>query len=118
MGLDETFDRIQRTIDVRRVFGEAYAVDGATVIPVAAVAGGAGGGSGTDEADNSGEGGGFGGTGRPVGAYVITGGDVSWVPAVDVNRLVGWGGLVTIVLVLSVGRVQRLRQRRRRRGVC
>ena len=46
---DPVMENIRGTYDalnVRRVFGDAYEVDGVTVIPVAKVAGGAGGGGG------------------------------------------------------------------------
>jgi hypothetical protein len=54
-----------------------------TVIPAASVGGGGGGGG---DAEHNG-GGGFGLRARPVGAYVIRGDEVTWVPAVDVTRL-------------------------------
>ena len=84
----------QDAITVKRVFGDPIETEGVTVIPAAKVGGGGGGGG---ENENNG-GGGFGLGARPVGAYVIKGDDVRWVPAVDVNRLsagvlVGFGRL-------------------------
>lgn len=111
MGFDDLVSRVQDTINVRRVFGEAYEHDGVVVIPVAAVGGGAGGGSGDDAERGKGEGGGFGGGGRPVGAYVIADGRVTWRPAVDVNRVASWASAALIVLVFGVTRVQRARVR-------
>lgn len=110
MAIEDMAERVQNAISVRRVFGEAYTADGVTVIPVATVGGGGGGGSGTNPEDGSGgEGGGFGGGGRPIGAYVIRDGDVSWQPAVDVNRAILWGNIVLLALILLVSRVQRAR---------
>ena len=70
-------------ITVTRVYAEPYEKDGVTVIPAAVLGGGAAGGGGRDEKGQEGEGGGFGVTGRPVGAFVINDGQVSWRPAVD-----------------------------------
>lgn len=112
MAVNEFLSQARDAIDVRRVFGEPRTVEGVTVIPVASVAAGGGGGSGT-EADGSGagEGGGFGGRGRPVGAYVVHDGHVSWRPAIDVNRAISWGGIVLVMLILFVSRSRRARLR-------
>jgi uncharacterized spore protein YtfJ len=81
---------------VSRVFGEPVERDGVTVIPAASVRGGAGGGSGRKgEAGEEGDGGGVGLIARPAGAFVVKDGEVSWLPAVDVQRIVrvavlGW----------------------------
>jgi uncharacterized spore protein YtfJ len=111
--LQEMVSKMQDTISVRRVFGEPYTLDGVTIIPVATVGGGAGGGGGNDPKGGSGEGGGFGGGGRPVGAYVIQDGRVSWRPAVDVNRVITLAGIVLIALFRLVSRAQRRRARQR-----
>ena len=39
--------------------------------------------------------------GRPVGAYVIRGGEVTWKPAVDVNRLAIFAFLLGLVFALK-----------------
>ena len=90
--VDEMLEGAREAMSVRRVFGEAYEENGVTVIPVASVRGG----------------GGFGLQARPVGAYVISDGDVRWRPAVDPNRIVlGWQ--IVAALSLFVGwRVARL----------
>lgn len=111
--LQEMVSKMQDTISVRRVFGEPYTLDGVTFIPVAVVGGGAGGGSGNDEKGASGEGGGFGGGGRPVGAYVIRDGHVSWRPAVDVNRVIAVVAIVLITFFRLVSSVQRRQARHR-----
>ena len=86
---------------VKRVFGDPYEKDGVTVIPVANVMGGAGAGGGTgagsrqagsgeepgaEAALDTGYGMGYGLRATPAGVYVITGGEVEWKPALDVNR--------------------------------
>ena len=74
--------------------------------------GGAGGGTGHDEKGQEGEGGGFGVSARPAGAYVITkDGEVSWRPALDVNRVVAAVGLAVIVFLLSRPRMARAHAR-------
>lgn len=88
MDVQETISKARDAITVKRVYGAPYERDGITVIPAAAVGGGAGGGSGEGpEEGQSGGGGGFGLAARPVGAYVISDGEVRWEPAVDVNRI-------------------------------
>lgn len=117
-------------LSVRRAFGAAYEKDGLLIIPVAMVAGGGGGGAGRprrhEPAAGAGSlptvheaaspdpgptdtGAGFGGLVLPVGAYVVKGDQVRWVPAVD----------ATIVVLASLGLVRVLartwtRSRRRR----
>jgi uncharacterized spore protein YtfJ len=89
MDLKELMSRASDTLSVGRAFGPSYEKDGVLVIPVAWVAGGAGGGSGTDsEHGGSGDGGGFGGVTWPLGVYAVKDGDVRWIPAVDVTRLI------------------------------
>lgn len=87
MNVDELLSGARDAMSARRVFGDPIEQDGVTVVPVAAVAGGGGGGG---DAENNG-GGGFGLRARPVGAYVIKDGEVSWKPAIDASRLtLGW----------------------------
>jgi uncharacterized spore protein YtfJ len=127
----ELTSRIGENLSVRRAFGAAYEKDGVLVIPVALVAGGGGGGPRTgapdgqdppvasnpaDDADHGREprrgaeaGGGFGGLIMPVGAYVVNGDDVRWVPAVN----------VTVIVLASLSTIRLLallwtRRRRRR----
>ncbi len=100
-------------LSVRRAFGTAYEKGDMLIIPVAMVAGGGGGGTGPPrhrdpvagpdsqpEGGSAGDdatprdsermdaGGGFGGLVLPAGAYVVQGGQVRWVPAVDMTIVV------------------------------
>ena len=107
MAVDEILSGVRDAISVKRVFGEPYERDGVTIIPVASVSGGGGGGG-----DNVGNGGsGFGIGGRPVGAYVIRNGQVTWQPAIDVTRMALFG---LAALFLLRGMLP-WRSRRRRR---
>ena len=130
MDVQNLLAKVADNLSVRRAFGTAYEKDGVLIIPVAIVAGGGGGGIGrgrpgnraADPAGSPGEGatpqapgrteegGGFGGVVLPSGAYVVKGGQVRWVPAVD----------VTIAALASLGLVRMLtwawaRQHKRRR---
>src|SRR5262245_22055391 len=97
MDVREVVGRAQDAMTVRRVFGDPYERNGITVIPAAMVSGGAGGGGGEDPTGGTGSGGGFGVRARPVGAFVIQGGDVSWRPAYDATRVALLGEVVAIV---------------------
>ena len=108
--VDETIEDAKDAITVRRVFGEPYVKNGVTLIPAARVQGGAGGGSG-EGPDEQGRGGGagFGLSAKPVGAYVIKGDEVSWRPAVDVNRVIIGAQLVALVALLVARSIVRSR---------
>ena len=111
-------DAVKDILTVKRVFGDAYEVGGVTVIPVAAVRGGGGGGGGEGDAPDakgtgSGSGVGFGVNVRAIGTVVIADGAVTWVPSVDVTRIVFGGQLVAIVGILVFGRVLTHRRRHR-----
>jgi uncharacterized spore protein YtfJ len=84
-------------ITVKRVFGEPIEGEGVIVVPAAKVGGGGGGGG---DAEHNG-GGGFGLGARPVGAYVIKGDEVRWVPAVDVNRIVALAFVLGLALAFK-----------------
>jgi uncharacterized spore protein YtfJ len=102
--------KVSDNLSVRRAFGTAYEKDDVLIIPVAVVAGGGGAGTGhprhRDPAAGPGNlpeegpaghdatpqdsapvdtGGGFGGLVLPIGAYVVKGGQVRWVSAVDMT---------------------------------
>ncbi|HXY91804.1 MAG TPA: spore germination protein GerW family protein [Acidimicrobiia bacterium] len=117
-GLDATLARLDVVKDamtVRRVFGEAYEIDGTTIIPVAKIGGGGGGGggegTGAQNGSSSGTGGGMGfGVGaRPVGVYVVKDGEVTWQPAVDVMRIVVGGQLLALAAILALRSILRRR---------
>jgi uncharacterized spore protein YtfJ len=100
--------RVGDTAQVRRGFGQAYELDGATVIPVALVAGGGGGGGHDDAGSRAGGGGGGVGFGvRPLGVFIVRDGEIRWRPCVDVQRLA--------LLATGVAGVALLRRRPRRR---
>ena len=91
--LDTLLQGHRDAISIRRVYGEPVERDGVTIVPAATVVGGTGGGG--DEAGNGG--GGLGVYARPVGAWELRDGRVTWRPVVDVNRIV----LVVAVLGLA-----------------
>ncbi|MGY6652548.1 sporulation protein [Amycolatopsis sp. TRM77291] len=99
MGLEKVVGVMRDNLTVRRVYGEPVEKDGVVVIPAASVIGGGGGGHGAEQ-DKEGEGGGFILAARPVGAYVLKGGEVRWVPAVDLTFL----GAVLAVMVAAIHR--------------
>lgn len=113
----ELLDRMQERIPLvmERVIGTPVERDGVTVIPVVSVRAGGGGGSGGGEDDEhnrgEGSGGGFGIKARPVGAYVIRDGGVSFEPALDVTRIVLGGQLVAMVAIWLLRRAIRKRRR-------
>jgi uncharacterized spore protein YtfJ len=89
------------------VFGEPFEKNGVTIIPAATISGGAGGGGNEGEPQSGGVG--FGVYSRPVGAFVIKGNDVTWQPAVDLNRVIMLAiaalfTLRTIVKAMAKGR--------------
>src|SRR3989441_12784010 len=94
------------------VFGTPYEKNGVTIIPAAKIAGGAGGGG--DEGQPPAGGVGFGVSSRPVGAFVIKGGDVSWQPGLDLNRLILMGQGVAIVALLGARAIRKAGTGRRR----
>jgi uncharacterized spore protein YtfJ len=111
---NELVQQARDALTVKRVFGEPYERDGVAVIPAASVRGVAGGGGGEGsgpggEGTGSGSGGGFGLVAKPAGAFVITGGEVRWRPAVNVNRIVLGGQVVVIMLLFVVRSVLRRR---------
>jgi uncharacterized spore protein YtfJ len=99
---------------VRTVFGEPVTGEGVTLVPVAKVSGGAGGGGGAGPDQKGqeahGTGGGLGLSARPVGAYVIRDGRVSWRPAIDVNRAILGGQIVAVVALLTIRALLRSRR--------
>ncbi len=98
--VQELLNQARDTLTVRRVFGESYEKGDVTLIPVAKVAGGGGGGS-EGSGEGKGGGGGFGMHARPAGVYSIKGDTVTWIPALDLNRVI-MGGQIVAALALIV----------------
>jgi uncharacterized spore protein YtfJ len=115
MDVQDLIGQARDALTVKRVFGGPYEKDGVTIIPAARVQGGAGAGGGEDpEGQGTGSGSGFGMTARPVGAFVIRDGELSWRPAVDVTRIALGGQLVAIVALLTVRTIIKARAKARR----
>jgi uncharacterized spore protein YtfJ len=113
------FDVVKDVMTVKRVFGDAYQVDGVSIIPVAAVRGGGGVGGGggigpEDQGKGSGAGMGFGANARPVGVFVVKDGSVSWRPSVDVLQIVLGGQLLALAAIVTIRRALLHRHRHRR----
>src|ERR1019366_4370054 len=129
MDVKELLSRVGENLSVSRSFGAAYKKDGLLIIPVAVVAGGGGGGGSENssphshpneleglleddpprEAVPSGSGGGFGGVVLPIGAYVVKGEEVSWVPALNVTLIALAAISVLRMLIRSATRGRRRR---------
>ena len=115
MEVQEVLAQARDAMTVKRVFGEPYEKNGDTVIPAARVQGGAGGGGGEGpEGQGRGSGTGFGLSARPVGAYLIRGDEVTWRPAVDLNRIVLGGQIVAIVALLTIRAIVKARAKAQR----
>jgi uncharacterized spore protein YtfJ len=112
MNIEEILAKASDTMTVKRVFGEPFEKDGMTVIPVAAFSGGGGGGSGQDEGRSGGSGGGYGISAKPLGAYVIKDGKLSWQPAIDVNKVILGGQIVAIIALLVIRSILKSRASR------
>ena len=111
MDIQQLLGQATDSAKVSRVFGEPIHEGDVLLVPVARVRGGGGGGSGTspqNEGEGSGGGGGF--TADPAGVYVVKGGEVSWRPAVDVNRVVMGAQLVAIVMAMALRSLLRRRR--------
>jgi uncharacterized spore protein YtfJ len=101
----------RESLTARRVYAEPVERDGTTLVPAARISGGLGGGAGKDDTKGqNGEGGGFAVTAHPVGAYELRNGEVTWRPAIDVNRLITVAGAVTVVALLLRARRARMAQ--------
>jgi uncharacterized spore protein YtfJ len=98
MNVDEMLQGARDTMSVSRVYGEPIERNGVMLIPAADIKGGGGGGSDTEHNG----GGGFGVSARPVGTWIIRGDQVTWEPAIDVNRIALRGMVVTIVFLFVV----------------
>ncbi|HIZ36341.1 MAG TPA: hypothetical protein H9815_11230 [Candidatus Ruania gallistercoris] len=120
-------DAAHDALTVRRVFGESYEADGATVIPVARVVGGAGMGYGSGmgrdpksetggpNAEGTGGGGGFGVCAQPAGVFVIRDGEVTWKPALDLNLAILGGQVLAGIIAVAAACTARSRAKLRAR---
>jgi uncharacterized spore protein YtfJ len=114
MEVNEVITQARDTLTVKRVFGDPYEKDGVTVIPAARIQGGAGGGGGEGpEGHGKGSGSGFGVNARPVGAFLIKGDDVSWRPAIDLNKVILGAQVVAVVALLTIRTIVKARNRSR-----
>jgi uncharacterized spore protein YtfJ len=114
MKVDELLAQPRDALTVGRVFGEPIERDGVTIIPVAGVAGAGGGGQGAGgEGENRGEGSGSGYalSAQPAGVYAIKDGQVTWHPAINVNRIVAGGQAVAVALFVVVWAIVRARSK-------
>jgi uncharacterized spore protein YtfJ len=106
--VNEALDKLQQAIKPGTVYGEPVQADGTTLIPVARLRGGGGLGGGSRDGDEGG-GGGYGVDARVIGAYVLKDGDVRYVPAVDLNKIILGGQVVAVVALLILLRVLKRR---------
>lgn len=110
MQVQDVITQARDALTVKRVFGEPYEKNGVTVIPVARVQGGAGGGGGeSPQGQGTGSGAGFGISARPVGAFLIRGDEMTWRPAIDVNRIVVGAQIVAVIGLLTVRAIAKAR---------
>jgi uncharacterized spore protein YtfJ len=98
--IDAILEGARDAISARRVYGDPVEADGVTLVPAAVVRGGGGGGG--DDENNGGAG--FGLHARPAGAWVIRGGEATWSPALDLNRIAAYAFLLGLVLAFRRGR--------------
>ena len=49
-------------------------------------------------------------SGRPIGAYQIKGDQVTWIPAVDVSRVIFTGQIMAIVAMLVIRSILKRRK--------
>lgn len=110
--IDDLIANSTDAFTVKRVYGEPYQSNGVTLIPAASIRGGFGGGEGEGSEDTpAGSGGGMGISARPVGVYQIRGDQVSWLPAVDLSRIIVMGQVVVIIAALLIRSIVRKRRR-------
>jgi len=119
----QVIEEAREAMASRRVYAEPYERNGVTVILASRVQAGGGGGAGEGHGmeegrdgpgSGSGWGGGFGLNARPVGAFVIRGDDVRFVPALDATRIIVGAQLVAMAALLTVRVIVKARGRRHR----
>ena len=107
----KVLEQVKEIVDGATVFDKPFEKNGITVIPASRLT--AGGGGGEQGGDASPAGGGAGVQATPAGALVIRADSVTWVPALDVNRIVLISQLLVLVGILSWRSVAAARARRR-----
>ncbi len=113
MNVAELLEKAHEALNVRQIIGEPYEKNGTTLLPAVSIRGGGGGGGGdATEGAPGGAGGGFGLTARPVGAYVMRDGAVTWLPAIDLTRVIVGGQLVAIAALIVARSIVRTRTAR------
>ena len=113
MDIAALLEKAPEMLNVRQVIGEPYEKNGTTLLPAVSIRGGGGGGGGdAPPGAAGGVGGGMGLTARPVGAYVIRNGEVTWLPAIDVNRIILGGQIVAVAALIIARSIVRTRTRR------
>ena len=110
MQVAEFLPSLSESLAAKRVYSDPVERDGVTLITAAAIRGGGGINRGR-ERENA-EGGGMGLGARPVGAYVIKGGEVKWKPALDLSRAIFRGQVVVFAGLLVAGLLLGRRGRR------
>lgn len=110
MEATDVMTQARETLTVKRVFGEPYEKNGVAVIPAAKVQGGGGGGEGEGpDGQGKGSGTGFGVNARPIGAFLVRGEEMTWRPAIDVNKVVLGAQIVAIVALLTIRAIVKVR---------
>ena len=114
--------KVRESMTVHTAIGDPIKSDGITILPVARVAGGGGGGGGgragsesdasVDTGEQVGGGAGFGMMSKPVGVFVIKDGEVTWRPAVDVNKIILGGQAIVLVALLVLRGIVKTRRDR------
>jgi uncharacterized spore protein YtfJ len=105
MDVDTMLSGVRDAMKAQVVYGDPIERNGALVVPAAKIRGGGGGGSDTEQNG----GGGFGLSAKPAGAWIIRGDEVTWQPALDLNRVILGGQIVAIVAFLALRAIFRRR---------
>jgi uncharacterized spore protein YtfJ len=117
MDMQQVLDQVREQVGPKHVFGEPIREGEIVMVPVAKVrgggGGGGGGGNGQAEGKSGGQGVGFGVAAIPTGAFVFRHGQLSWRPAVDVNRIVLGVQVLAAIALVTFGSLLSSRRRLR-----
>jgi uncharacterized spore protein YtfJ len=111
MQIPDAVNEARSVMKASEVFGTPFEKNGVTLIPAAKIMGGAGGGG--DQHQPQAGGLGFGVMSQPAGAFVIKGNEVTWQPALDLNRAILMGQVVAIVALLTARAIVKAVTKRR-----